>query len=43
MVRGELRPRAMLLGGDAPRQVPRVASDTLHRGGGGGAMLRVDR
>ena len=33
----------MLLGGDAPRKVPRVAGDTLHRGGGGGVMLRVDR
>ena len=43
MARGELRPRAMLLGGDASRQVPRMAGDTLHRGGGGGAMLRVDR
>ena len=32
MARGEPRPRAMLLGGDAPRQVPRVAGDTLHRG-----------
>ena len=43
MARGEPRQGTMLLGGDAPRQVPRVASDTLHRGGGGGAMLRVDR
>ena len=33
----------MLLGGDAPRKVPRVAGDTLRRGGGGGAVLRVDR
>lgn len=43
MARGEPRQGAMLLGGDAPRQVPRVAGDTLHRGGGGGAVLWVDR
>ena len=43
MARGEPRPRAMLLGGDASWQVPRMAIDTLYRGGGGGAMLRVDR
>ena len=43
MARGEPLPRAMLLGGDTSGQVPRMAGDTLHRGGGGGAMLRVDR
>lgn len=43
MARGEPRQGAMLLGGDAPWQVPRMAGDTLHRGGGGGAVLRVDR
>ena len=43
MARGEPRQGAMLLGGDTPWQVPRVAGDTLHRGGGGGAVLRVDR
>ena len=43
MARGEPLPRAMLLGGDTPWQVPRVAGDTLHRGGGGGTVLRVDR
>ena len=43
MARGEPRQGAMLLGGDAPRQVPRMAGDTLHRGGGGGTVLRVDR
>ena len=43
MARGEPRQGAMLLGGDTPGQVPRVAGDTLHRGGGGGAVLRVDR
>ena len=43
MARGEPRQGAMLLGGDASWQVPRMAIDTLHRGGGGGAMLRVDR
>ena len=43
MARGEPRQGAMLLGGDASWQVPRVAGDTLHRGGGGGTMLRVDR
>ena len=43
MARGEPRQGAMLLGGDTPWQVPRVAGDTLHRGGGGGTVLRVDR
>ena len=43
MARGEPLPRAVLLGGDTPWQVPRVAGDTLHRGGGGGTVLRVDR
>ena len=43
MARGEPLPGAMLLGGDTSGQVPRVAVDTLHRGGGGGAVLRVDR
>ena len=43
MARGEPRQGTLLLGGDAPWQVPRMAIDTLHRGGGGGAMLRVDR
>ena len=43
MARGEPLPRAMLLGGDTSWQVPRVAGDTLHRGGGGGTVLRVDR
>ena len=43
MARGEPRGGAFMLGGDTPWQVPRVAGDTLHRGGGGGAMLRVDR
>ena len=38
MARGEPRQGAMLLGGDTPWQVPRVAGDT-----GGGAVLRVDR
>ena len=43
MARGEPLPRAVLLGGDTSGQVPRVAGDTLHRGGGGGTVLRVDR